>query len=293
MARPALSATRATAVIDLLTGYPGRAFSITEIVRATGINISSCHAVLSALTKKGYLARLAGEKGYILGKALIAAGHASLGSNPLVARAQSIAEQLSVDTGLATFLSTAVDDEILSLASFVGRNGVRLGMRPGQRFPLAAPAGAPFLAWANEKAVQEWISRAGGSSASERLEWMNALALIKQRAFQVTLQTGVDFQYAELMTEMARGQPTLDFKRHTEQFINSRAWHLNQPTAIQDNDEYDVLLIAAPVFTRQGDAALNLSMGGFERKISGKEIENFAQILLQQCIEIMNNDRTD
>src|SRR4029077_18145721 len=86
--RPALSAARSSEIIDFLASFPERGFTLSEIVRATKINVASCHAVLATLTDCGYLTRCPNERTYTLGRALVAIGQAALKSQPLIARAQ-------------------------------------------------------------------------------------------------------------------------------------------------------------------------------------------------------------
>src|SRR5689334_18817876 len=71
MARPALSATRGIEILDLLAAFPTQAFTLSEIARASGINVSSCHSVLNALLVRGYLSHGASPKTYVLGPALV------------------------------------------------------------------------------------------------------------------------------------------------------------------------------------------------------------------------------
>ena len=52
MSRPALSATRSIEIIELLATFPERQFNLSDIVKATGINIASTHAILNTLSEK-------------------------------------------------------------------------------------------------------------------------------------------------------------------------------------------------------------------------------------------------
>jgi DNA-binding IclR family transcriptional regulator len=83
MVRPALSAARGLDVIDLLCASPARSFTLSEIARGTGVNVSSCHSVLNVLVERGYLLRDPQLKTYTLGPLLFAAGQAALASQPL------------------------------------------------------------------------------------------------------------------------------------------------------------------------------------------------------------------
>jgi DNA-binding IclR family transcriptional regulator len=291
MARPALSASRAAVILDLLAAYPEREFSMAEISRLTKINTASCHAILSVLASQGHLARSDDEKRYTLGIALIAIGHAASVAHPIIARAQAAAEKLSDKLGVSMLLSTVVDDEILGLAVRVGPSGVGLGIQPGQRFPLAAPAGAHFMAWAAEEEIEAWIARAGNPSPDEISAWRDALSLVCRRGYQVTLAEPVAAEFSEVMMELALGKRSLAFKENAQRLVTAHALHLKQPTAIEPNERYPVNAIASPIFDRDGHAILSIGIGGFGRQITGLEIKDFATDLLQTCINIMTEDR--
>src|SRR5262245_50342239 len=103
---------------------------MSEIVEATKINVASCHAVLNALTRSGYLTKTA-KRAYVLGPALVAVGQAALKAHPLVDRAQRAAEELFEELRIAVFLTTLVGDDILVLSSLADRNALPVGIRAG------------------------------------------------------------------------------------------------------------------------------------------------------------------
>ncbi|WP_436013126.1 IclR family transcriptional regulator [Phenylobacterium sp. LjRoot219] len=291
MARPALSASRTTEVLDLLTAFPGRAFTMAEIVRATKINVASCHAVLAALTSRGYLTRLPQQKTYVLGPALIAVGPASRLSQPLIARAQDAARELFNETGVPVLLSTIVGEDILALTSLVDRAGRSAGMRLGQRMPLEPPLGAHFVAWASEPAIEAWLARGGEQDPELVQAWRDALALVRKRGFQVTLGSSMETEFATLMAEMASGRQPIEYRDQATSLVGAHPWRLSQPDTIEPAELYDVVLIAAPIFDQSGEARLSLCLGGFGEKLTGAQITAYADQLLRVCLQVMREDR--
>jgi DNA-binding IclR family transcriptional regulator len=292
MARPALSATRATAILDLLTAYPERTFTMAEIIRATKINIASCHSLLNALADSGYLTRIRGEKGYVLGPALVAVGQSALKAHSLIARSEFVAQEISDRLGVGFVLNTISSEETLALIARAGPNGRDPGIRPGQRMPLIPPAGAHFVAWASPEAVESWIGRAGESSKAEIEQWRHNLALIRERGFQVTLRGSKSGEFGKMMAEMAAGRPALDFNRRIAHSIHSHDWLLEQPEEIEENELYDVTMIAAPIFDKLGDPVLSLNLSGFAERLSGSQIREFAGHLVEGCLRVMREDRS-
>jgi len=291
--RPALSASRSIDIIDFLAAFPGQAFTLSEIARAAKINVASCHAVLSALTARGYLARGANQRTYTLGPALVAIGHSALTSLPLVARAKKAAEELFRELGVPVLLSALVDKEIVGIVSIPDASGRDPGLRVGERLPLVAPVGVPFLAWSPEETIEAWIDR-HASPRNERLadEWRHTLAQTRRRGFQVTLRAPDGPEIAALMAEMATGRRVLEYKDEVTKLIHSLDGHLAQPETIAPDELYDIVLIASPLFDRNGEAAFNLCLGGFAEKISGATILAHADRLMRICLQVMREDRT-
>lgn len=292
MARPALSASRSIDVIDFLASFPERRFTLSEIARAAKINITSCHAVVNALASRGYLTRSPNQRTYTLGPTLVAIGQAALRSQPLVARAREAAESLWRELGIPVLLSAAIGDEILGIVSLTDAAGRSPGLRVGERMPLVAPVGAPFLAWSSDAAIEAWIAR-HTSPRNERSadEWRHTLALTRKRGYQVTLRAPNSLEIASLMAEMASGRHIPDHKEELVRLVNSLDREMSQPETIVPDEFYDIILIASPIFDQNGEAAFSLCLGGFAEKLTGATITDYADRLARKCLEIMRADR--
>lgn len=292
VSRPALSASRSSDIIDFLASFPEQEFTLSEIMRATKINVASCHAVLATLTDCGYITRCPKQRTYTLGPALVAIGQSALKSQPLIARAKEASENLLRELGAPVLLSAAISDEILGILALPDAAGRFPGMRVGERKPLVAPLGAPFLAWSSEEAIEGWIARHQGPiDESLAAAWRHSLALIRQRGFQVMLRGPDSPQMATLMSQMAAGHRLPDYKDEMARLVNSFDAQLSQPETIEPDEVYDVMLISTPLFDQNGRAVFNMSVGGFAKKITGAVILNHADHLVRTCLEIMHADR--
>lgn len=291
MARPALSASRTMDILDLFTAFPTRALTMSEIMRAANINVASCHAILSALSGRGYLARRG--KSYVLGSTLIAVGQAATLAQPLFARAQAAAHQLSEELGVAVLLSTLAGDELLALSVLADRDGRTTSLHTGQRMPLIPPTGAHFIAWAPDATVDAWIKRAGTDDQDEIAEWRRALQLIRARGYQVTLRASQTPAFGELMERMAAGSPPLEYRSEAKRLTAEHGWKLEQPATIELDTLYEAVLIAAPIFDNAGTACLSLGLGGFHEPLSGARITTLAEQLMKTCLRVMGEARRD
>jgi DNA-binding IclR family transcriptional regulator len=288
VSRPALSASRSIEIMELLATFPDRDFSLSEIVKATTINVSSCYAILAALTEKGYLIKAPRDKTYRLGSSLIALGHAAQRSQPIVELATEAASGLLDEFGLPVLLSTVVGDELLALVSLEDGAGRTAGMFVGERLPLVAPIGTPFLAWAPDEAVEEWIARRNSPLSSTQIEALRRdLELTRERGYQVALRPTEQHTIGALMAEMAKGGPITDYKDEIRKLIHTFDTQMFQPVTFEDDENYDVLLIAAPIFDQGGNATFNLCLGGFPGHLSGAKLQEYAKRLSTTCLDVM------
>lgn len=292
MVRPALSASRGLDIIDFLAWFPGRGFTLSEIVKGTGINLASCHAVLAALAERGYVARDPGAKTWRLGPALFAMGQVALASQPLLAATRAAALKLRDETGLATLASTVIGEEIVGVLACDLPDGRNAGLHVGERMPLVPPVGASFLAWAQEEAVEAWLDRAAPESdAAIRAYWREGLARIRERSYQVELHAPGGAQMAARMEEMAAGRGATRYKGELLKLVQSLGRHPMQPEAIEPEGVYDVILIAAPIFDTEGACVYNLCLGGFDAALSGAQVQALGEKLVGACLQAMQAAR--
>ena len=289
MARPALSANRMMDILDLFGAFPGRSFTMSEIMRATDINVASCHAVLSALTSRGYLIRR--DKSYFPGSALISVGQAAAQTRTLVTRSQVAAQALHKDLGVPVLLAALTGEDILTLMSIPDAQGRRVSLRAGQRIPLVPPVGLQFLAWGSDDEVTAWISRGAAKDEGLIAEWHHALAVTRARGFLVTLQSEATADLVSLMQKMATGTQPLEYKTQASSLISDYGWMLRHPETIELRKSYGVAYLAAPIFDREGHAVLSLGLGGFAGQLNGEQIGFFADRLMETCLRVTLEDR--
>lgn len=280
MARPALSAARGIDIIDIFAAAPARSMTMSDVARTTGINIASCHAVLTVLAERGYLVRDAQSKTYALGPVIYATGQAALAAQPLLAHAEAAARALFAELHIAVMMSAAIGDEIVGIVSISDKDGRPPLLRTGERRPRVPPIGAPFVAWSGEPAIEAWLAGASDAEALRR-----AVETIRDRGFEVLLRTTETADRASQLLQMAEPRTA-----------GADGFHrLGPDMALPDRIEpeafYDVTMIAAPIFDRQGVCAFNLCLGPFPDPLAGQAILDLADRLLEACVAVMHADR--
>lgn len=290
--RPALSASRSFEIIELFASFPERRFTFSEIVKATKINISSCHSILGVMTEKGYLVRSEANKTYQLGPSMVAAGKVAEAGLSLVTRAEREAQRLLDEFGHPVMLSTIVGEELLAVLSLEDAAGNDTGLRGGERLPLIAPLGVPFLAWSSEERIERWLNRRSrplDPALRERLH--QDLRLTREHGYHVSLRAAMPSTIGTLMSDMARRVSIEDYRSELSDIIHSFDDQMCHPVEFIDDELYSVHIIAAPIFDRDGNVAYNLGMGGFTRPLTGATVVNYAERLTRTCLDIMREDR--
>lgn len=290
--RRALSTSRGLDVIEFLAAFPERGYTMSEISRATGINIASCHAVLTSLIERGYLIKSGKHKTYKLGPSLIAVGKVAEKGNPMTVHAMRAADRLRDELDVAVLLCTTIGDELLAVYAREDSNGNVPGLHVGERLPLVAPIGAPFLAWGSETEIEAWIARRNEPLTPNTATRMRRdIELIRERGYQLYYRQAVSRSIASLMTEMSSTNHFENYKGEISELVNTFDYHMSQPEVIDEDATYDLMLIAAPIFDRNGNATYNLGLGGFQGSLTGAMVHRYTDKLMRTCLELMRTDR--
>lgn len=290
MARPALSTSRSLEIMDFLARFPERTFTLSEIVEGVGINLASCHAILNALGAQGYVTRAGRRKSYRLGPALVAMGHSAMRAQPLIARADAVAQMLSSELDLPMLLSTRIGEEILGVLAIDTPDGRSAGLEVGERMPLVPPIGASFVAWGDEAEAEAWLNRGEGAPDDDRRAlWQAGLIRLRERGYQIELRQKNDSELAERMTAMASGERATRYKAELLKFVHALGSGPIQPDEISPGESYDLLLLAAPIFDRDGQCVYNLCIGGFRGPLDGAEVRALGDRLLKASLTVMRD----
>jgi DNA-binding IclR family transcriptional regulator len=285
VSRPALSALRALEIIDLMAGQPSQGFTLSDIVRMTGTNVASCHAILSVLQQRGYLLRHAVHRTYRLAPSIVAIGEAAAAHDPLLASAREAAARIAGRTGLETLLTARAGADIIGVARFPGPRATGASLRVGQRVPLRAPIGGLFFAWADEEEAQKWILSDGDTTPKPaRAAHVAALALLRDRGFLVSLHTAEHNLFTRILAE--RGPDNVRDQR-LGTLLAALDNGLYQPERIDPVCDYEVRVISAPIFDVLDQVLYTIGISLPKVPISGQEIMNQAAMLTDECASVV------
>ncbi len=263
MARPAPAASRAIQILDLLVTHPTERFTLTELVRRTGMSLGSAHAVLAVLEQSGHVTRHPVSKAYTLGPALVVAGVVALEHHPGLDAARSVLAPLADDLGVGVVLTARTVDEII----FVARAGVHTAygpdVREGERVPFRPPLGAVFAAWSDDDEVEAWLSRSPDRTTSSDERNHAALALVRSRGYSVTTGSDTQRRLGERTFSLSDDPSRVDLRDDVAELFAQLAAQDYPVVDLDTASRLDVGTIAAPVFGSDASVIAAISATGF------------------------------
>jgi IclR family transcriptional regulator, acetate operon repressor len=139
---------RAFLILDVIADAGGEA-KLTEIAALAGLNISTCHHLISTLHNWGYVARGPNGRSYVLGSRILHLSAACLRQVDLPRRAQSFVDRLNDQTREAVQLAIMQDTNLVNVLRREARHAVRVDASLGgnSNAAHATATGKAILAW--------------------------------------------------------------------------------------------------------------------------------------------------
>jgi DNA-binding IclR family transcriptional regulator len=266
-------------VIDLLVAHPGQRFTLSEIVRRTGISLGSAHAVLATLEGAGYIRRNPNGRNYGLGPALMAAGIVALDTSVGVRRAVERAPALADRLGAQIVVSAATDDEIIFLARAGEPSAHGPDLREGERVPLVPPLGAVFLAWSDPDRIDAWLARDAGAPSEREARHRASLDLTRQRGYTVAAASEVQRAFGAAASDLADAPGREDLRSDLTDLLAALAAGPYAVDGLEPGRTYDIGVVAAPVFDVEGEVVAAISATGVAPGRSAAEIVEVAEAI--------------
>jgi DNA-binding IclR family transcriptional regulator len=275
-ARKSNSVLRATTVLHLLAEDPSSAWSLAEVARRAELSYASAHSVVSALEERGFVRRHPRTRAYTLGPGLIALGAAARRGYRVVDDALPEMERLSRDLGLGCLASARVGDDMLMLAVTGPPQPFGSRVQVGERVPIAPPLGLAFIAWADAATIEEYLDLSDRKlTVAERRQYSEALALVRERGYGVVLDSSTRHR---LMERLRASRDLDDSRRHHELDEVLFELALDDYALVGGNDEaeYAVTALTAPVFSPDVDVILDLTIVGFSGPLGADALPRYA-----------------
>ena len=278
MARPVPAVNRAVGVLDLLVTHPTERFTLSDLVRRTGISLGSAHAVLAVLEEAGYVSRHRDHKTYGLGPALVAAGLASLAAQPAVQVAVEGLDRLASDIDAEVVITATTGTEIIFVAHAGTQSPHGPQVRVGERVPLVPPLGAVFLAWAIELDVDTWTARSpvGGP---DRDQLRSMLDHVRTHGYSIGAGSDVQRAFGVALAELTEQPQQPGLRAEIPGLLLALAEGGYGLTGVRAQATYDVGIIAAPVFDAERRVTVAVTGIGFPPGLTGAQVVERAEAI--------------
>jgi DNA-binding IclR family transcriptional regulator len=254
--KPAPAVLRAMDVLECLAASGSQAPTMSEIARRTGQSKATCHSVLLALLKGGYVRRDPSSLAYSLGPSLISLGALASSNLRLSEVARHEMEALSHSLGVTTAAAIASGSHLIVIAGVGPPQPFQASLPVGQRVPFAPPLGAAFIAWSPEAEIGEWLDRAPRRLGdAERRHFLAALAAVREHGYSVTLNDPAGRQFAEAVEQVAIHPESHEAQVRRDQMMSNLGTSY-LPAAFEEGRTYRLTQISAPVFGHDGTVAM-------------------------------------
>ena len=268
---------RVIAVINLLTAHPHKRFTLTDIVTQLDITKATCHVLLRSLTRAGYLVRHP-DKAYTLGPALVAAGRVAQQSFSTLGAALPEMERLAEEFDAVVSAAAMVGDELLVIER-VGSANSSDHLEVGHRIPFMPPLGMPFVAWGEDGALEEWISRsATPASRAEVARWRELRNELRERGYGVERMSETSGRVRRLIGELADEQLTPSVKQLLSRLIDEIGPSHSLPSDLDGNDKLPISVIYAPLLGETGFAEMSIALNLF-REMTPRQIKRAGEAI--------------
>ncbi len=289
MARRALSATRTVRLLEFLAAHPDERLTYTELAQRLGVNLSSMHSILMALTESAILRRDPIHNTYSLGPALVAIGSAALSPNPMIEETRTQLSKLSERLGLEGLGLVRVGNDALCFSRSGPPPLPGQTLREGQRIPIVKPLYSIWAAWADEAEVARWLGLFGRARPEPWL--LSILDVVRKRGYSVLLEIAPRKRVGKLLAELAetpQAGELLSELRNAIAELGPHGYRLSDRAAKPTM----VSTITAPVFDPSGETSLAISLHGFDSAMSDTEVDSCGRELCGLAQRITDSVRT-
>jgi DNA-binding IclR family transcriptional regulator len=183
-------------VLDILEhlGASQRTVSVSDLSRATGLNVSTAFRLLQTLMGRGYVEQERNSRGYLLGPRIFQMGSAYLQGSDLAAISRPHLEALRDAVGETAYLVIYSQGEIVQWGKADGRQPVSAAIRSMVREPayctatgkvlLAGLAAEDFDKYVETVELKSFTPQTVASKAELRRE----IAKVRERAFALDIE---------------------------------------------------------------------------------------------------------
>jgi len=157
----ALNVTAVERVLDIFEAFQlnQRPLSLTDLAEAVDIPKSTCHAIVTTLTARGYLYSLARPRALYPTKRMYDVASDIVGKDPFIERTTPLLERLRDTSRETVILGKRQGDAVVYLQVVESTHSIRYSAKPGDIKPLhSSSIGKALLGSLKEAELREWVA---------------------------------------------------------------------------------------------------------------------------------------
>lgn len=185
------SVARALTLLEIIADLGGEA-SLTDIAGKAGLNVSTCHHLLSTLVSKGYAARVPNRRSYALGARVLYLSQVCLRQVDLPRRATPFIERINVSTGETIHLAVLQGSSVIKIFKRDARHAIRVDSASLGRSDAAhaTATGKAILAWLSQEDLNQVVAEHGmkrftDKTITELPALMDELSLVRRDGYSI------------------------------------------------------------------------------------------------------------
>lgn len=271
-------------VVSYLASRTGDEVSVSEIARGSGVNRTTCQAILISLEERGWVQRRG--TAYALGPAMVPIGEAALAGLSVVDAVRPELEALVDDVGMEALASVVSGNEIVVVAH--ARTGSVLAntVRVGQTLPFVPPFGIGHLMYAPER-VEPWLDRARVRlDADDRRGYRALIEVSEERGYVVVLDAESRRRFEAVMGELADRPSSVSARRKRDALLESLARGEHELGPWIGSESAEVSQISAPVFGADGRPTVAIGVHSPPHRLDASKIPDYAERVLAAAARV-------
>jgi len=185
------SVERALSLLELLADTAG-GIRLNDISATLGLNVSTCHHLLSTLVDRGYVTQSRLDRKYFLGNKVMELSGSRMRQFNLADVAMADLRGLNRRTGETVHLAVLQGDELVTLAVLDSHHAVRVGAGLSGKSDAfhATATGKAILAWLPELEADRIIARTGQAAFTDKTitghdQLIEEFRLVRRNGFAV------------------------------------------------------------------------------------------------------------
>jgi flavin reductase (DIM6/NTAB) family NADH-FMN oxidoreductase RutF/DNA-binding IclR family transcriptional regulator len=168
-------------------------------------------------------------------------------------------ERLAADLSARCIATAPVGDELVVTASAGSPDAGAAATLVGQHLPFAPPTGAALAAWKGDRELTEWLKPLAAEES--RADQRERLAAVRERGYSVGLLNEAQRTFASTLDRLAADPEAIEADD-----LRGLIADLNyDPVELSRQAKNDIRVITVPVFGRDGEVALALTLYGFPK----------------------------